>query len=200
MSQREYSAGMVKLSFWFFEFRKVVTMLLAGKSMAEIKALSEAENIFSAPSGARAMQIYRTVSARAGSLYPSFYEVFDEGDIATQKLIVLVSIMNTDALFFDFMYEVIRDKLMLRDWLLPDADVRIFFKDKQVQSEKVAGWTDETIARLCRCYKTILKEAGLTEGLADERKLIRPILSGRLEDCMRGNGMESHIKALTGVR
>lgn len=37
-----------------------------------------------------------------------------------------------------------------------DSDVRIFFKNKQVQDEKVAGWTEATIKRLGTCYKTML--------------------------------------------
>lgn len=33
MKQKEYSAGMVKLSFWFAEFRKVVGLLNQGKTL-----------------------------------------------------------------------------------------------------------------------------------------------------------------------
>lgn len=45
MERKEYSAGAVKMSFWFIEFRKVVQLLHDGKSMDEIKALAQSENI-----------------------------------------------------------------------------------------------------------------------------------------------------------
>ena len=53
MKRKEYSAGAVKMSFWFVEFRKVVQLLHDGKSMDEIKALAQSENIFAAPTALR---------------------------------------------------------------------------------------------------------------------------------------------------
>ena len=41
MERKEYSAGAVKLSFWFVEFRKVVQLLHDEKTMDEVKALAE---------------------------------------------------------------------------------------------------------------------------------------------------------------
>lgn len=54
LKRNKYSAGAVKFSFWFMEFRKEVQMLSAGKSFDEIKKLSEDENIFGASTPARA--------------------------------------------------------------------------------------------------------------------------------------------------
>ena len=128
MTRKEYSAGAVKHSFWFNEFKKTVTLLLAGNSMDDVKRLSHEENIFAAPTTARASQIYNTVSTRVLSLDSSFYAFFENGELATQKIITLISIMNTDTLFFDFMYEVYREKLILGDTQLRDSDLRIFSK------------------------------------------------------------------------
>ena len=46
MKRKAYSAGAVKFSFWFLEFRKVVQLLSAGKDYDEIKRLNEEENIY----------------------------------------------------------------------------------------------------------------------------------------------------------
>ena len=62
MERKEYSAGAVKMSFWFIEFRKVVQLLHDGKSMDEIKTLAQSENIFAAPTALRSNQIYSTVA------------------------------------------------------------------------------------------------------------------------------------------
>ena len=200
MIKKEYSAGMVKLSFWFSEFRKVIGLLNSGKSMEDIKAMNKDENIFAAPTSARATQIFSTVSTRVKSLDESFYRVFEGSDIATQKIIALIAIMNVDSLFFDFVYEVYREKLIIGAGTMADSDIRIFFKNKQLQSEKVAGWTDYTIKRLGICYKTILMEAGLTDRSTGDRELLKPILDIALENCLRDHGMELFIHALTGVR
>ncbi|NLB53860.1 MAG: DUF1819 family protein [Syntrophomonadaceae bacterium] len=200
MERKEYSAGMVKLSFWFLEFRKMINLLNSGKTLSEIKSLNIKENIFSAPTQARAIQIFNTVSNRIKGLDPSFYILFEKSDISTQKLIVLISIMLTDSLFFDFVYEVYREKLIIGSDELEDKDIRIFFKDKQLQSEKVAEWRDYTIKRLGACYKTMLMEADLIDRTSGNRKILRPIIDKSLEDCLRFNDMNLILHALTGVR
>ena len=200
MKRKEYSAGMVKLSFWFAEFRKVIELLSSGKTLPEIKQMNVQENIFSAPTQARAIQIFNTVSTRVKGLDSSFYAVFAKSDISTQKFIALIAVMQTDSLFFDFVYEVYREKLILGIDELADSDVGIFFKNKQLQSEKVAKWTDYTLKRLGTCYKTMLMEAGLIDRGTGTRKILKPILDKALAECLKANGMETTLRALTGVR
>lgn len=200
MERKEYSAGAVKVCFWFSEFRKVVSLLNEGISMEDVKELNQRENIFSAPTPLRASQIFSTVSARVNSLDSSFYPLFLESDLASQKLFALVSVMAYDTLFFDFVYEVIREKMIIGTNELTDSDVRVFFKDKQIQNEKVAGWTDATLNRLGRCYRTILYEAGVIDKSKKVRKIFKPILTPEFYQWLNGQGMGIYINALTGVR
>ena len=50
MERKPYSAGAVKFSFWFMEFRKTVQLLSEGKSFADIKKLNEETNGQGCPS------------------------------------------------------------------------------------------------------------------------------------------------------
>lgn len=111
MERKPYSAGAVKFSFWFMEFRKTVQLLSEGKSFADIKKLNEETNIYGAPTKLRAQQIYSTVTARIKTLDESFYPIFLSSDLATQKLFVLTAALLHDTLFFDFVYEVVREKM-----------------------------------------------------------------------------------------
>jgi hypothetical protein len=200
MERKEYSAGMVKLSFWFSEFRKVIQLLNSGKTLPEIKEMNLEENIFSAPTEARSIQIFNTISTRVKALDPSFYRLFEESDILNQKLITLVAIMESDTLFFDFMYEVYREKLIIGVDEITDSDISIFFKDKQLQNERVAKWTDYTLKRLGNCYKTLLMEAGVLERATKVRKIRKPILDKTLEDKLKENHMGLTLHTLMGVR
>jgi hypothetical protein len=200
MKRKEYSAGAVKLSFWFMEFRKVVRLLSDGQSIDEIKVLNQNENIFAAPTALRSNQIFNTVSARVKSLDESFYPVFLESDLATQKLFALIAVMACDTLFFDFAYEVIREKMIIGSFELSDKDIRIFFNNKQQQNEKVAGWTDATLVRLGRCYKTMLYEAGVIDKAKNERRILKPILDPIMQHWLEAHDMEIFVKILTGVR
>lgn len=200
MFEKNYSAGMVKLPFWFSEFKKMIQLLNSGLSFEDIKELSEKENIFQAPSESRAKQIIITVSTRVKALDPKFYPVFENCDIANQKLIAVIAVMQSDDLFFDFMYEVFREKLIVGLDKLADSDLSIFFKAKQEQSERVAKWQDYTLKRLGSIYKTILMEGNLLEREGGSiKKIIRPLLDPALEECLKECQMDADLRILRGV-
>ena len=199
MNRREYSAGAVKVSFWFMEFKTVVKLLSEGMTLDEVKEKNQKENIFGAPTTLRAGQIFNTVSARIKTLDTSFYLIFMDSDLATQKLFALAGAMAHDTLFFDFVYEVIREKLIIGSNEFSDSDINIFFKNKQLQDGKVAKWTDATLNRLGRTYKSMLYEAGMTDK-DTPRTILKPILDPVMEHWLFDNGMEPIAKALTGVR
>jgi len=90
--------------------------------------------------------------------------------------------------------------LILGKDILTDSDYGVFFKNKQLQNERAAKWTDATLINLKKAYKTILMESGLTDNSWKTKKITRPVLDLTLEDYLRANGMETYIRALTGVR
>lgn len=202
MKRNPYSAGAVKFNFWFSEFRTFVTLLAEGRTFDDIKALNIKENIFNASTPARAKQIYSTVSARIKSLDPSFYKLFLEADVRTQKLYALVAALAHDTLFFEFVYEVIREKLIIGNEELLTSDIRIFFKNKQIQDDTVAKWQDYTLHRLGNSYLTMLYEAGLLSASDGKRmrKIYRPILDMNMETWLKAYDMEPVYKALSGER
>ena len=202
VKRNKYSAGAVKFSFWFLEFRKEVQMLASGKTYDQIKKLNEEENIFGASTPARAKMIYSTVTARIKSLDESFYILFLDSDVSTQKLFALVGTLAHDTLFFDFVYEVLREKLIIGSNTITDADFNIYFKNKQEQHEEVEKYTEATIKRLARSYKTMLFEAGLLDdnNRAAERTILKPVLDPILKHWLDDYGYGQIAKALEGIR
>lgn len=202
MKRNKYSAGAVKFSLWFMEFRKEVQLLAQGRTFDEIKALSIEQNIFGASTPARATIIQSTLTARIKNLDSSFYALFMESDIATQKLYALTGSFVHDTLLFDFMYEVVREKMIIGTSVLADADIRIFFKNKQAQDEVVAKWTEQTLQRLGRSYKAQLYEAGILDDKTrmTERQILKPILDPTLKHWLEDYGYGQVVKALEGVR
>lgn len=200
MDKKRYSASAVKVSFWFAEFRKVMQMLGRGYGMSEIKERNLRENIFSASTPLRAKQIFQMVSGRVLALDADICALFLSSDLATQKLIALVAAMAYDELFFDFVYEVVREKMIMGNDQLMDSDIRVFFKEKQEQDERVARWTDATFVRLAKCYKTMLYEAGVINKDVGARKINPPIVDPQLQGWLEDHGMTRYAKALMGER
>ena len=180
------------------EFKKAAILRDQGVTWEKLRTRSREENLFSAASPARAEMTCNTVEARMQTLPDSFLPMFVFGDPATQKLFCLLGCMGNDTLFFDFCYEVIREKVQLGVNAFSDADIRLFFKDKQSQDEKVAEWTDYTLKRLGSYYKNLLYEAGLTDHGKIERRYAKPIIDRELEYWMKDNGLQPMYAALTG--
>jgi hypothetical protein len=200
MQKKEYSAAAVKHLFWFAEFRQAVSLMRLGFTMTQIKELAAADNIFSAATPMRSDQIARTVSARVSSLPEVYYKLFEESSLETQKLIALIACLETDALFKDFCFEVYREKLITGDTVLTDADIRMFFINKQRDSEKVASWTDGALDRLRSSYKLYLSEAGLLTRGAGGRKIIKPLIDDRLAALLNSTDKKQILNILTGTR
>lgn len=199
MVRNEYRASLTNRLFWFLEFKKTVELLNSGMTLAEIKELNIKENIYSATSRDRASRIFNTVARRIKALDASFYSLFERCNIANQKLIALISVMLSDNLFFDFMYEVYRDKLILGAQELANRDFNIFFENKRTQSNRVAGWTEQTFKDLTKRYKAILEEAGIAQRTKGKIIIMRPILEQTLEGKLKERSMEAIFRALTGV-
>lgn len=180
----KYSANVVSVSFWYSEFSQIVDLVVKGNTWPEIKSMAVETNYFKQSSKARSLDMYRQLKLRVETLDKDYLELFSSLDISNQKIINLVSIMNIDKLFSEFMYETFRNELLLGDSKLYDYEVQSFFDRKQAENEQVAGWTDVTVKRLAGSYLTFLREAGLLtdEGEYDDVK--RPLMDLRLQDLM----------------
>lgn len=198
MERKPYSAGAVKFSFWFQEFRKTVFMLADGISIEEIKKINQETNLFAASSPDRAKMIMNNVAKRIESLDASFIPVFINSDIVGQKLLCLVACMCTDTLFFDFTYSIIRGKLLLGLREYSDADVRAFWTQMQMQSDKVAGFTDATLNRLGKTYKLYLSSAGVTDNAVGTKQITQPIIVREIDAWLREHDLQPVIASLTG--
>ena len=199
MVEKAYSAGLVSQSFWFVEMKKVIKLIDSGKNEEDIKKICIDENLFCAAKEYRAKRMYGYIWNRTKKLDKALIDLFCTSDLATQKIINLIAILRSDRLFFEFMFEVYREKKILGVPVMEDIDVNVFFKNKEIQSEDIAAWTDNTKRRLRSIYFNYLIDANLLT-VVDKKKMITPpILDIALERYLETCGDNSIIKAITGV-
>ena len=127
MEKTKYSAGLVSQSFWFIEFKKVIKLLQEGFNFEQIKRMCLEKNLFGTSKESRAKRMYGYISNRAKDFDDTLITLFCSSNISTEKIMALIAILNTDKLFFEFMYEVYRDKVILGINQLEDSDINIFF-------------------------------------------------------------------------
>lgn len=199
MIEPTYSAGLMSQSFWFIEFKKVIKLISEGKSEDEIKQMCIEENLFGAAKEYRAKRMYGYIWNRVKKLDKTLMELFLNSDLATQKIINLVAIIRSDRLFFEFVFDVYREKNIIGTQVLEDTDANIFFKNKEIQSEDIAAWKDTTKRKLRQVYFNYLIDANLLT-VVDKKKIITPpILDIALERYLEACGDSAIIKAITGV-
>ncbi len=198
MIEQNYSAGIMSQSFWFNEFRQLLKLKRENCEPDEMKKRVIEENLFGAPNEYRAKRIYGYLINRVSLVEKELSDLFFSSDLATQKLINLIAVLRGDRLFFEFLYEVYRDKIILGEKTLELSDGKIFFNHKETQDDNVLAWKDQTKKRVQSAYFNFMTEANLLE-IVDKKKLITPpLLDIALENYLRSNGETAIIKAITG--
>lgn len=194
-----YSAGLMSQSCWFIEFRKIVLLIAAGKTENEIKIECLDNNLLGAPKEYRAKRMYGYLINRSKMLDEDLLALFMEGDLKTQKLINLIAILRGDRLFFEFLYEVYREKAILGQRELTDSDVSVFFRNKENQSDIIEKWNEGTKKHLKSNYITCMADAGLIHVEKRTRYITPPIIDRPLESYLEHCGDHAILIAMTGV-
>ena len=195
----KYSSGLVSESFWFIEFRKIIKLKYDRKTWDEIKDLCLVDNLLGISKDYRAKRNYGYLKNRIDTLDEGVMELFINADLNTQKIINLIAIAKKNRLFYEFLYEVYREKIQLGAPVLTDSDISIYFKNKQSQDDDMSTWTDVTLRRLRSTYMNFLTDAGLLTVSGKEKRITPPILDITLENYLKDNGDNQMIKAITGV-
>lgn len=199
MECKKYSAGLMSQSFWFLEFKKAVKMRQEGMVYDDIKKKCVEENLFGVAKEYRALRMAGYIITRVKAMDDTLVDLFCTSDLATQKLINLVTILKTDRLFFEFVYETYREKVILGVEIMEESDVNVFFTRKEAQSELIAGWKDSTKRHLRSCYLNFMTDANLLTVIDKKKMITPPILDIALERYLQSVGEEVLVKALAGV-
>lgn len=194
----EYKSTIKSKPFLYKEMKKAAELMNQGFKDFEIKDMSRNDNIFQVNTEARKSEIASIVIQRLKAIDDFLVEKIVNGEIGTSKQIVVYSIMKTDRLFFEFMYEVFREKILMGDSTLQDKDFDIFFSRKKEQSKKVASWTNYTFYKLKQVYIRILFEAGFIKGRKRDRVIVKPIIEEELVQHLKKIGDEKCLNSLMG--
>ncbi|MEO1815961.1 MAG: DUF1819 family protein [Acetobacterium sp.] len=194
----EYSAGMVSSLFWLSETRKTAQLLIDGNDVNTIRVLAQTENIYQVKNEIRARKMANVIIKRLHSLPVDCLELIVTADIATVKLIILISIMKTDRLFFEFIHQVYRLAILLGEKIITDRAINVFFDEKKQQNETVAAWTEITTKKLKQQYIKNLLEAGVIQNEAEQRKIIIPLVDYNLRKLLEDHGFTPYLNAITG--
>lgn len=187
-------------SFWFLESKKTAELMVEGKSKKEIEILALNENFYQFNSKRRIKRVSNNIYRRLNHFSKNLLELFLRLDSNSAKIFVLISILVDDKLFFEFMYDIFKDKIILGDLTLKQKDFDIFFNNKINESDIVAKWTETTINKLKSIYRKILFEAGIIKEVDDGWNIIIPLIDLNLQKQLIDEGYGPVLYAITGEK
>lgn len=193
-----YTSIIKSRPYLYLELKKASSLIIQGFSKKDIKTKAVEENIFALNSENRKREIASTIIKRIGVLDHFLLDKIANGSLHTSKQLALYSILKTDRLFFEFMKEVYREKVLLKDFYITDKDFNVFFSRKAEQSEQIARWQDYTIYKLKQVYKRILSEAGFIKQEKNKIEIIPQIIEEEVKKHLQMIGDTSYLKVMLG--
>ena len=194
----KYSAGIMSHSFWYLETKNTAEYMAEYISTKELMELSLNENIYQVDSERRARELVNVCYRRLKGFDNDLLIYLSTCDQNSGKLLVLISVLTDDKLFFEFMHEVFREHILLGNFTLKNSDLDIFFMNKMNQSEVIENWTETTLRKVKANYKKYLIEAGLLQKENDDYKIILPFIDYRLKELITQNNLTPYLNAITG--
>lgn len=195
----EYKSTIKSRPYLYKETKKASSLINRGLSVEEIKEKSLEDNIFQLESEARKKEVASIITARLKNLDEHIIYSIENSNVETSKILVLYAILKTDRLFYEFINEVYKEKILLKDLFIRDKDFGVFFQNKREQSEKVASWSEYTFKKLKQVYIRILFESGLIANQKGDREIRVPIIENEIKEYLYSIGDKVYINAVLGI-
>lgn len=194
----QYTSILKSRPYLYLELKKVASMKIQGLDYNDIKNKAMQENIFGLGSEMRKREISSAVINRIKELDGFVLIKIVNGDLQTSKQLNLYSILKTDRLFYEFMKEVYREKMVLKDYVLVDMDFNVFFRKKSEQNKQIAQWQDYTFYKLSQVYKRVLLEAGFIKKSKNKVEIIPQIMEKDVMDHLKEIGDMAYLEIMIG--
>lgn len=191
----EYSSVLTGAGFMLYEVKQITLLKEQGFSNTEIKQKVLEENVFQYEKMSSIKRAFPYILKRVNVLDEILLQLIMKESLETAKLINLYAIMKSDRLFFEFMHEVIQEKLQKNDYLLEKKDVNSYFTAKAEQSDFIASWSETTIQKLKQVYKKILLETGMLKSLKTG-ELNRLIIDDQISEHLKVIGDIQYVRAM----
>lgn len=191
----EYSSALTGAGFMLYEVKQIAKLKEAGFSDKDIRYKVLDENIFQYDKLSSVKRALPYILKRVDVLDGTLRKLLIEESFEVGKVINLYAIMKADRLFYEFMQEVVAEKLKKDNYYIDKVDVNFFFATKIEQNTTISNWSDSTIAKLKQVFKKILLEVGILESLKTG-ELNRLIVDSQVSEHLQSIGEKNYVKVM----
>jgi hypothetical protein len=146
-------------------------MVLVAKSMHEHTAL-DVTNVLGAGKKSTGTRMLLEFKNRLSTLTQAQLNLLISGDLITRKQLAFLSICKYNKFIRDFVVEVVREKLLVFDYQITEADYISFFRRKSENYPEVESIKESTQYKIKQVLFKILEDAGSID--TAKSKIIQP--------------------------
>lgn len=198
MATKKYLTTLMTRPFLYKETKEIATLMTEGKSVEELKEIVLEENLFQLASKDRAERFYKEILKRLAEMDDFLLNTFVQSDTSTSKAVLLYALLKKDYLFYEWMREVIWDKLLIMEWYVSKKESVSFFEKKAEQDELINQWTAETKKRLINAYHRVLIDADIAVNDGEVLQLQPQIISPEVRNYFIENKEKNIVEVLLG--
>lgn len=195
----DYSAKLTGEPFMYNETKIIAEYLLNGEDPNELKRRNVEENLIKHKKIGSVKRVNSPIFRRLSVLNEELMDDFVYSDIENSKFILLYAIMKTDKLVRDFIIEVYKDKLLMRNEYIEKFDIDNWYEEKCILSQTLRERSESTSAKLKQVIMKILQDSGLVIKEKDRYKIVRPLLKEKYISMLDKNGDIEYAKAIGGL-
>jgi hypothetical protein len=167
-----YTAAITGCSFLFYEFQRMLPLLLSEERDKLVSDEIENNQILQINSRKARRTFVLEFKRRFASVPVYFWDFWQNMSEAGQRIGLFYVIMKTYKLIFDFHINVTMKKWNSINHQILKSDIMMEFYEIASRDEFVNSWSDNTKSRCASAYLTILRQAGLLE---EKTNTLKPI-------------------------
>jgi len=168
-----YSAAITGCSFLYYEFQRILPILMSEDSDKRLSEEIENNEILQINSRKARRTFVLEFKRRYASVPAHFWESWQNMSESGQRIGLFYAIMKTYKLVFDFHFNVAMKKWNAIDHELTKSDIMMEFNEIAAHDEFVDSWSDNTKGRCAGAYLTILRQTGLLEEKTNQLQQVK---------------------------
>ena len=163
-AERKYSLSFTAASFRLHDFLRVATYFQNHSGPLNTADVN-AEKVLTKGNQKTSNREMAEFIKRFNALTDTQKTLLIEGSIDEQKHVTFLAIVKSNTFIRDFVMEVIRDKFLVFDFQVSDADFRSFINRKLDLHPELENFADGTKEKARQTLFKILADAGIIDGI-----------------------------------
>ncbi len=196
----DYSTKLTAEPFLYNETKIIGEYLLSGENVQELKRKNIEENLIKHKKQGSVKRTNAPIFRRLEAMNNDILENFVYSDVETSKYLLVYAIMKTDKLVRDFIIEVYKDKIIMRNEYIEKYDINRWYEMKKESSVSLKNKSDITNNKAKQVIMKILQDSGMVVKETNNRfRIIKPLLNDKFIHLLEENKDIEYAKAIGGL-